>query len=387
MRVRSVLAAAAALAALVAPTGAVAALAALVAPTGAVAAVPATFFGVMADGPLLGGGVDLGAQTAAMRGAGVGSVRVAVYWSDAQPYATAAAVPPDQQPRFVDADGVPTDFAAIDGIVAASAAAGLDVLPVVLRTPAWAAADPRSAASPPRGTTTYTRFLTTLVHRYGPGGAFWAQRPDLIARPIRRWQVWNEPDIRKYWNRQPFAASYVRLLRAAHTAIHTADPGARVLLAGLTNRSWIDLRRVYAAGGRAAFDVAAAHPFSRRVANVLKIVGLVRREMRRHGDGSKPLALTELSWSSGAGRSTFNYGWETTEQGQAQRIRAVLPRLAALRTALRLDGVYWYTWLTRSLGGRDSFDYSGLRRLDAQGTVVDKPALAAFRATVRRLTR
>ena len=364
----------------------VAVLVALGAPGGAVAAVPHGFFGVMADGPLLGGRVDLPAQAAAMRDTGIGSVRVAVYWSDAQPYASAAAVPPDQSARFVDAEGVPTDFAAIDAVVAASAAAGLDVLPVVLRTPAWAASNPHGPASPPRTPASYARFLITLVHRYGPGGSFWGTRPDLAPRPIRRWQVWNEPDIRKYWSRQPFAASYVRLLRAAHRAVHAADPGARVLLAGLTNRSWIDLRRVYAAGGRGAFDIAAAHPFSRRVANVLKIVGLVRREMRRHGDRRVPLALTELSWSSGAGRSTFNYGWEMTEGGQAQRIRAVLPLLAGLRRALRLDSVYWYTWLSRPLGGRDSFDYSGLRRLGPDGSIVDKPALVAFRATVRGLT-
>jgi hypothetical protein len=109
--------------------------------------------------------------------------------------------------------------------------------------------------------------------------------------------------------------------------------------------------------------------------------------MRRHGDRRTPLALTELSWSSGAGHSAFNYGWETTEQGQAQRIRTALPRLAAQRGALRLDAVYWYTWLSRPIGGRDSFDYSGLRRLDPTGAIVDKPALAAYRSTVRVLTR
>ncbi len=349
------------------------------------AATPRAFFGVMADGPLLAPSVDLPAQATAMRAAHVGSVRVAVYWSDAQPYATAADVPPDQAARFVDAEGVPTDFAATDTVVGAAASAGLDVLPVVLRTPPWAAADPAQQASPPRAPQTYARFLTALIHRYGPGGTFWATHAR--ARPVRRWQVWNEPDIRKYWSRQPFAASYVKLLRAAHGAIHAADPKAKVVLAGLTNRSWIDLRKVYAAGGRGAFDIAAAHPFSRRLANVVKIIELVRREMHRHHDARTPLALTELSWSSGAGRATFTYGWETTEQGQAQRIRAVMPALAARRRDLRLDSVYWYTWLSRPLGGPDSFDYSGLRRQGPNGTIVDKPALRAFRETVARLTR
>ena len=123
------------------------------------------------------------------------------------------------------------------------------------------------------------------------------------------------------------------------------------------------------------------------MANVVKIVALVRREMGRHGDERKPLALTEVTWSSGAGRSTFNFGWETTEQGQAQRLRAALPALAALRRPLRLTGVYWYTWLSPPIGGPDSFAYSGLRRLGPDGTIIDKPALAAFRETARKLTR
>src|SRR3712207_8666952 len=97
-----------------------------------------------------------------------------------------------------------------------------------------------------------------------------------------------------------------RSLRAAHGAIKAADPGAQVVMAGLTNRSWEDLARMYRAGARGTFDAAAIHPFSRRVTNVLKIVELARREMRRRGDARKPLLLTEISWTSGRGRSTIN---------------------------------------------------------------------------------
>jgi hypothetical protein len=54
---------------------------------------------------------------------------------------------------------------------------------------------------------------------------------------------------------------------------------------------------------------------------------------------------------------------------------------------LRIAGLYWYTWLSRPVGGADSFDYSGLRRVGDGGAVVDKPALTAFAQTVHRLTR
>jgi hypothetical protein len=258
----------------------------------------------------------------------------------------------------------------------------------VLRTPAWAATDPSNPASPPRNPATYAAFLRALVQRYGPRGTFWGSHPTLPRRPVREWQIWNEPDITKYWAVSgAWAPGYVRLLRAARAALKAADPGARVVLAGLTNRSWVDLRWVYAAGGGRLFDVAAAHPFSRRVANVVKIVDLVRAEMRRHGDARKPLLLTEVSWSSGAGHSTFNYGWETTEQGQAAKVHAALAALAARRARDRIAGVYWYTWLSPAIGDADSFDYAGLRRLDGAGDPVSKPALAAFETTVRALER
>jgi hypothetical protein len=49
--------------------------------------------------------------------------------------------------------------------------------------------------------------------------------------------------------------------------------------------------------------------------------------------------------------------------------------------------VYWYTWMSPAIGGKDSFDYSGLRRLDAAGHPVSKPALKAYRTVARRFER
>lgn len=324
-------------------------------------ATPRSFFGVMADGPLLGPGIDLGREARLMRSTGVASIRAAFYWREIEP-----------RPGELD-------WREPDRIVAAAAAAGIDVLPVVVRSPSWASAgDTREGAVPETGA--YARFLAALVARYGPGG------PANGGRPIRTWQVWNEPDIPRYWAGRPWPSTYVTLLRAARDAIKAADPGARVVAAGLTNRSWEDLADLYAAGGRGLFDAAAIHPFSRRVANVVKIVRLTRAEMKRRGDGRVPLMLTEVSWSSGKGRSTFNYGWETSEGGQADRVGQALGALARERVRLGIGGIWWYTWLSPPLGDDESFSYAGLRRV-SRGRAVDKPARAAFSRAVRRLTR
>ena len=334
---------------------------ALLAPAQTSAATPGSFFGVMGDGPLLAPGVDLDREARLMRSTGVSSVRVAFYWRDLEPR--------------------PGEFAWAepDRIVGAMARAGVGVLPVVVRAPTWATGgDEREGAVPDNAA--YARFLKALVGRYGPTGSANA------GRPIRSWQVWNEPDIPRYWEGKPWPSTYVALLRAARGSIKAADPGAQVVAAGLTNRSWEDLGELYAAGGRGLFDAAAIHPFSRRVSNVVKIVRLARAEMRRRGDTRVPLMLTEVSWSSGKGRSTFNYGWETTEIGQAAKVGEALRALARERTRLGIGGVWWYTWLSPPLGDDESFSYAGLRRVRG-GKAVDKPARAAFSRAVRRLTR
>ncbi len=245
----------------------------------------------------------------------------------------------------------------------------------------------RVLGSPPRDPSTYARFLTALVASQSePAGSLWTSHPEVRRTPIRRWQVWNEPDIMKFWAVADWAPSYTRLLKAAHAALRRADAHSVVVAAGLTNKSWVDLRRLYAAGARGSFDVAAIHPFSRRASNVVKLVRLARTEMRKAGDARKPLLLSEMSWSSGKGISKFNYGWETTEAGQAERIRQVLPALVKVRGELGITGSYWYTWLSRKLGGNDSFDYGGLRRIGSGGSPIDKPALRAWRETLARLT-
>ena len=207
--------------------------------------------------------------------------------------------------------------------------------------------------------------------------------------PLTSFQVWNEPDIDRYLSPpagRSWQATYVPMLRAARQAIKAADPRATVVAAGLTNKSWQDLGKLYAAGGRNLFDAAAIHPFSARVSNVVKIVRLARQEMRKRGDARKPLLLTEVSWSSGKGDSSFNYGWETTEKGQATKVREALTALARERRKLRIGAVYWYTWLSPAVGDDESFSYSGLRKLRG-GKPSSKPAYTAFKSTVRRLRR
>lgn len=337
--------------------------------------------GVMFNGPVLGPRVDLARQLDLAVSSGVESLRVGVDWSVMQPYSSAAAVPSADRSQFTTVAGVPTQFSDLDRIVGSAARRGLPVLPVVVSTPSWSALQPSNPGSPPKSAATYASFLTALVNRYGPKGSFWSAHPDLPRVPIRMWQIWNEPHMAKYWSEQPFAASYVKLLAAARSALKAADPGAKVVLAGLANYSWRYLASIYRVpGARRLFDVVAIHPYTAQPRGVITILERARAVMNRFGDARKPMLATEVTWPSSLHHASAQFGVSLTEEGQAQHLAALIPLLAAHRAELGLSGFYWYTWMgdesprTHPYG----FDYAGLLKY-VNGAVVAKPALRTFR--------
>jgi hypothetical protein len=253
--------------------------------------------------------------------------------------------------------------------------------------PDWNARHPGNFNSPPKGTDHYSRFAAALVRRYGPNGRFWTERPELAKRPVRHWQFWNEPSLEFFWADRPWQRDYIALLRAARRRVLQADSGATIILAGLPNRSWPDLESLYKLKARNLFHVVAIHPFTAQVSGVLKILRLNREVMAKYGDRKKPLMVSELSWTSARKKTEWTYGNETTEPGQAKKLSQAFELLAQHRRELRLQRVYWYTWLTRDAHPQYPFDYAGLSRLEDDGTITRKPAFGAFRKTALMLER
>jgi hypothetical protein len=238
------------------------------------------------------------------------------------------------------------DWAAVDAIVAGAARRGVTPLPVVYGSPAWVA-EPES--HPPLDSATDRRawrgFLGALVDRYGPGGSLWAGPGRAL--PIRRWQIWNEPNFDFYWDPRPRAAQYARLVAASRRGLDRADRRAELVLAGVAAvRSgvpwWRFLRRLYEVPGfRRDFDAAALHPYSPGIRLLARQVELAREIMRDSGDAAKPLAITEVGWASGgppeapliAGR-----------RGQARLLERAFSLLERHSRRWRISEVDWYAW-------------------------------------------
>ncbi len=354
------------------------------------AGVPQGFVGMVIDGPLYPGvdpSIDLGTQLDSMVASGVQSLRLTFEWASTQPYRSWKDVPAADKSQFANAGGVPTRFEALDRIVGLAAQRGLTLLPVVLDAPKWDAAHFNNAiVAIPRKDGPYANFVAALVRRYGPTGSFWHGRSPKV--PIRMWQIWNEPNIIGFWPPQPFEPRYIGLLRAARAAIKANDPGARVVLAGLPNFSWLHMQKLYKLGARKLFDVVAIHPYTKDPAGVITILEKNRQVMDAAGDRNKPILADEVSWPSSLGKTNHNVGLDfaVTEAGQARNLGKLLPLLGRERAALHLLGFYYYTWAGSERHKGQSFDFAGLFRF-SHGRFVAKPAYYVFRRNALALER
>ena len=327
---------------------------------------PPGFVGLVSDDAFWGTDADPSRQRtmAAIAGTGARVLRQSFYWS------------------MIERQPGEYDFSLYDAYVASAASANLSILPILFDPPAFRSARPavgaRRGTYPPANYTDFAFFAAAMVRRYGPGGAFWQQHPELPQLPIRSWQVWNEPNIPVYWPSGPNPAQYATMLRTVGEGIKAVDPGARVITAGL-NESELGIKLVpflkgmYRAGAKGSFDVLALHPYAPGSDLVTAQITRAVRELRRNGDSARTL-VTELGWATGV---PSKRALVVSEAGQSALIRRTVTRLARYRDQLRLDGVFYFNWrdVAAAPGSRDRWGlHTGLLREDGS----PKPGMQAL---------
>jgi Glycosyl hydrolase catalytic core len=333
--------------------------------------VPVAFWGTNWDGAMK---FDAPEETRAsnwkmMADTGVEAARTTFLWSQAQPL-----------------EFYPVDFTVTDATVRLAVTNGIQLLPVVAAAPRWAReSEAKNSPPTPSGRGAYANFIRELINRYGPDGSFWVQYSTLPKRPIRAYQVWNEPSANYQWTiaeGKDWAPGYGALLRKSYNVIKAADPGAKVVLAGLPNQSYQDLEHLYKKGNvHGYFDVAALHPYTAHDHGVLTITELFRQVMKKYGDSKKQLWITELGLPASKGKSNDQSKLQTTNEGMAKFLEQSYSDLMKNRTRLRVPKVFWYTWASSYKGW--IFNYTGLNRW-SEGTQSQKKAFWTYRKMARK---
>ena len=116
------------------------------------------------------------------------------------------------------------------------------------------------------------------------------------------WEIWNEPNVPRYWVGAPDASCYVALARDAAAAIRREDPSAWILgpaLGGETfDRDYLEA--TFRLGLLGIVDAVSIHPYSApHPEAAVPIYADVRRMMKLHGAPRRmPLVVSEWGYPS-----------------------------------------------------------------------------------------
>jgi polysaccharide biosynthesis protein PslG len=253
--------------------------------------------GVVGDITWVESRADIDREVELMRSAGVRWMRANVNWKGLEPDAKG-----DINEWLLDQ---------YDYAIDRAHAAGIEILmPISDGVPYWASGDPRKSGGrykdtyPPANMADYGDIVRFVVEHFS-------------ARGVHAFEIWNEPNLSRFWAPQPDAGRYVEMLKAGHRAVKGADPQATVLLGGLSKNDFEYLEDVYRAGGGPYFDAVAVHPYTYGVApddtwngvnagedpdrlswNSFPALTEVKATMDQFGDSAKQVWITEFGYST-----------------------------------------------------------------------------------------
>jgi hypothetical protein len=204
---------------------------------------------------------------------------------------------------------VPWEVERTDRAVALCNAQGIHLLVDVYNAPGWAAGtNGAGEGNVPKNMADFANFMRYVSSRYkGRVGAY---------------EIWNEPDIQRFWSPGPSAAAYTKLLKSGYEAVKSVDPDALVVSGGLSwdyGRPGSFLSQMYAAGAKGSFDVLGIHDYpDESIATGLSTwpngFSGARVDELSHGD-SKPIWITEFGLNTANDPSAWQPG--VTPDGQA----------------------------------------------------------------------
>jgi hypothetical protein len=229
-------------------------------------------------------------------GAGATIARLGVYWGAVEPTA-----PVTRGGRRIHA----YNWAPVVRLYKAILSAGIRPVVLASGTPDWArqtgwkrpgvcrAPHGKLCSYPPsrRHLSDWRAFIGTLIRRL----------PQMLAL-----EVWNEPNLPRFFAPHPSPALYSRLLQAADRAAHVSGAPVTILTGGLTSsasdaRGGIPAARflatIYERSGKTSFDGIGAHPYPQGpswVGSMSASLDRLRRVRDRFHDRATPVWITEV---------------------------------------------------------------------------------------------
>ena len=245
-------------------------------------------------------GAQIGSQLAALEQTGATVVRSDALWEVSEPKPPLLGLIHQYNWSFDDR------------IAGSLAAHNLRWLPIVDYTAPWDESFVGHDHSPPKSLSDYAAYAAALAARYGPGGSFWRNNPKLTPRPVETYEIWNEPDGPTFWYPTPDPSAYADMYASARNAIAAVQPGAQVIIGGLTRPAAFIPEMLDADPGiTSQIDGVGIHPYAATPAGVLAQVRAARLAMITSGLGSVPLYVTRSAGDASGDRARLGFGADT----------------------------------------------------------------------------
>ncbi len=281
---------------------------------------------------------------------------------------------------------------AYDNLVKLANERHIQLLPILVRTPAWAR-DPACSSSylcQPAKAADFANFSAAAAKRYAPLG-------------VHSWEIWNEPNKQREWKPAPNPSAYKTVLQASYTAIKAADPSATVMSGGLggADANGVDyspinfLTGLYQSGGKSYLDAVSLHPYSFPVLasygavwngwqQMANAPSSIRGVMLANGDTAKKIWITEYGApTNGPGGiadiGNYNFRQNPNHVTEALQNMTVIDVVAQYKTLDYVGPFFWYSLKDSGNNVNNKEDYFGLLRSD--GT--KKPAYDTYKWLVR----
>lgn len=168
----------------------------------------------------------------------------------------------------------------------------------------------------------YTDKLNTFLSRYGPGGSFLSEHPELPHHPIIDIELWNEPNFQYLIppDDSPWEAMeakreslYAKILPKLYSATKARHPEANIIGFAAGGMSAGDLRfiqHVHELNSTVAtsYDVLSTHPYVRPAApeansvqpwgsySISRNLNIIRETLGKYGRADAPIWYTEIGW-------------------------------------------------------------------------------------------
>jgi polysaccharide biosynthesis protein PslG len=276
--------------------------------------------------------------------------------------------------------GGPTSYnwAPFDRIVDQARLRGINILGVLIYTPAWARPSGTTASYPPTDLHDYASYVHVAAAHFAAHG-------------VHSYEIWNEPNLASFWAPAPDPARYTQLLKLAYPAIKSSDPSATVVTGGLSPGGTYGtvtstytnpvtfLEQMYKDGARGYFDAVGWHPYSYPYglgyytwsawSQMSQTNPSARSIMAAYGDSAKQIWPTEM------GAPTGTSSQAVTEAAQAQ---LVIDMYAKLKTWSWTGPSFVYNFRDKGTDSSNREDNFGIVRWDWS----PKPAYAAFKTAV-----